>query len=87
MEEFSIAARGFVHARLPWLGSKLYGQYTGNDSGSGDWNWEEAEKRLEAAYETGGLSRWAEQALEEFKRENEAARQRSAGLVDATTSN
>jgi hypothetical protein len=34
-----------------------------------DWNWEDAEKRLQAAYDRGGFPEWVQLALKEMEAE------------------
>jgi len=41
-----------------------------------DWNWENAEKRLERAYEEGGVALWAQVALQELDAEVGLERER-----------
>lgn len=41
-----------------------------------DWNWEDAEKRLRAAYDKDGFLGWAETALKELETEGELERLR-----------
>ena len=46
-----------------------------------DWNWENAEKRLERAYEEGGVALWAQVALQELDAEVGLERERKSREV------
>ena len=72
--------RSIFHMTFPCLRSKLYRppeiddeRYEIQTQGvtfpsapQGDWNWKEAEERLENAYEDGGISAWARTALRDL---------------------
>lgn len=59
---------------MPGIQERLHGP--GDDEGapSPKWEWENAEKRLEAAYEEGGLSQWGKQAFAEMEAERRELR-------------
>jgi hypothetical protein len=50
----------------------------------GDWNWEEAEERLNKAYEEGGIAAWAQTALRELEAEERTKRDREQEAASAS---
>ncbi|KAG8950680.1 hypothetical protein FRC04_007305 [Tulasnella sp. 424] len=72
LEDFSLVVRGQIYRALPGLSEKLYGDVEAAPAGSA-WSWDDAEKRLEKAYDEGGLYKWATQAQEELNAEASTA--------------
>ena len=48
--------------------------HVNQESGAVEWSWPDAEHRLKAAYEEGGIMGWAEAALRELEAEGEMER-------------
>ncbi|KIO28821.1 hypothetical protein M407DRAFT_242872 [Tulasnella calospora MUT 4182] len=68
LEDFSFVVRDQIYRTFPGLNEKLYGD-VGSAPPESRWSWDDAERRLEIAYEEGGLSKWATQAQEEMNAE------------------
>ena len=80
--------------KLPMLSSRIHQPSEGEGGGEVGqqvqmlldgvdpaWKWEDAEKRLGAAYEAGGFSGWAEAALKELEVEGELERLKRERLL------
>ncbi|KAG8934266.1 hypothetical protein FRC01_004047 [Tulasnella sp. 417] len=72
LEDFSFVVRDQIYRTFPGLNEKLYGD-VGSTPPESRWSWDDAERRLEKAYEEGGLSKWAAQAQEEMNAEASTA--------------
>ncbi|KAG8902214.1 hypothetical protein FRC00_000548 [Tulasnella sp. 408] len=72
LEDFSFVVRDQIYRTFPGLNEKLYGD-VGSAPSESRWSWDDAEKRLEKAYDEGGLSKWAAQAQEEMNAEASAS--------------
>jgi len=86
LEEFGSHMRLSIRTNMPVLQSRLYrpNPLTGEEETQADnkafaasWTLPEAELRLQAALDEGGLLQWAKQALIEFEGEREANRNRA----------
>jgi len=72
--------------RPPETENEQAGSHGVISSGVRDWRWEDAEKRLELAYEQGGITLWAQTALRELEIEARKERiQRSPPNKDRST--
>ncbi|KDQ06532.1 hypothetical protein BOTBODRAFT_39535 [Botryobasidium botryosum FD-172 SS1] len=90
LEEFGSHMRRSIRTNMPVLQSRLYRRTpdpssdshenedtrTQNEAFAANWTLPEAELRLQAALDEGGLLQWAKQALIEFEGEREANRNR-----------
>ncbi|KZT66604.1 hypothetical protein DAEQUDRAFT_674700 [Daedalea quercina L-15889] len=88
-QEFAHRMRSFILRRMSFLSSRIHRppdpEDGGNDSGTPrlhvnqtagtvGWSWPDAEQRLKAAYEEGGIMGWAEAAIRELEAEGEFER-------------
>ncbi|KAK7443999.1 hypothetical protein VKT23_015396 [Stygiomarasmius scandens] len=81
VQEFSDRMRQFSFTRVSFLSSRILGSHIQDDESSasstnpppleveGEWNWPDAEKRLQTAYSEGGVTAWVEVALKELEEE------------------
>lgn len=83
--EFAHRMRMAIWTKLPGLTSRIHrppetedelAGTTPEDFHDANWNWEDAEKRLQAAYEKGGFPAWAAMALKEMEAEGRIERAR-----------
>ena len=94
MDEFASRMRQILLERIPWLSRRIHQSdeqtdlHNGHDhiddsrripQGDREWNWDSAEERLSAAFESGGVSAWAESAMQELEEEARIER-RKRGL-------
>ncbi|KAH9830098.1 uncharacterized protein C8Q71DRAFT_799483 [Rhodofomes roseus] len=88
-QEFAHRMRFFIMHRMPFLSSRIHRPPNPENSGDGsevprlrvdqgsgtiEWTWPDAERRLKTAYEEGGFMGWAEAALQEIEAEGELER-------------
>ena len=86
--------RQILLERIPWLSRRIHRSDEQTDlhnepgliddrrripQGDREWNWDSAEERLSAAFESGGISAWAESAIQELEEEARIER-RKLGL-------
>ncbi|KAF9456428.1 hypothetical protein BDZ94DRAFT_1315165 [Collybia nuda] len=92
-QEFAQRMRLAVWRRLPSLTSKIHRPPDSDEDGGSvidsepdpTWNWPDAEKRLQVAYEQGGLPAWLQAAMKEMEAElnvERAKRQRESDEAD-----
>ncbi|KAF9652381.1 hypothetical protein BDM02DRAFT_3109402 [Thelephora ganbajun] len=93
-EEFAMRMRKILMEKVPMLSSRIHrppGSEDDDEAGQQvqmfldgadpAWKWEDAEKRLTAAYDKDGFSGWAETALKELEAEGELERLRREHLM------
>ncbi|KAF5393069.1 hypothetical protein D9757_001201 [Collybiopsis confluens] len=91
--EFERRMRQFILTRMPILSSRIHrtleeedesDAVTGSSMASVDWNWEDAEKRLQDVYEKEGVSAWIETAAKELYAEERVARLKRKELEEVS---
>lgn len=78
--------RAIVVTRMPVLSAQIHRLVNPEDEDDSapplhsDWNWDGAERRMQEAYEKGGILDWAEVALKEVEAEGRLERVRRQAI-------